>query len=260
VRDADYVKTGVASGAKLPAMISHMLRPLLPTIAAALTLLSCTTPPEPYAPAAEESVKPGINDSFLVEDLDVANYVERFEGESREVFAHRQNIVDAIGLAPGQTVADIGAGTGPFLDPFARAVGADGTVYAVDLAPDFVAHLTQRAIDEGHPQVEARLCKENSVELPPASIDAAFMCDVYHHFEFPRSTMGSLHYALRAGGQVVIVDFERIPGVSSEWTLGHVRVGKDEVIAEFESFGFDFVEELAIEGLEENWAARFRKL
>ncbi len=186
-------------------------------------------------------------------------FVERFEGESREVFAHRQNIVDAIGLSAGQAVADIGAGTGPFLDPFARAVGTDGKVYAVDVAPDFVEHLAQRAIDEGLEQVEARLCKENSAELPPASIDAAFMCDVYHHFEFPRSTMGSLHRALRPGGQVVIVDFDRIPGVSREWILDHVRAGKDEVVAELDSFGFEFVEELDIEGLEENWAVRFKK-
>lgn len=71
--------------------------------------------------------------------------------------------------------------------------------------------------------------------------------------------MGSLHYALRTGGQVVIVDFERIPGVSREWTLGHVRAGKAEVIAELDRFGFDLLEELHIEGLEENWAARFQK-
>ncbi len=240
-------------------MNSNTLPNLAATFAAALTQFSCASPPAPPAPAPEESVKPGINESFLAEELDVENFVERFEGESREVFAQRQHIVDAIGLQPGQAVADIGAGTGAFLDPLARAVGAEGTVYAVDIAPDFVAHLARRAVDEGHPQIEARLCKEDSVELPRDSIDAAFLCDVYHHFEFPRHTMGSLHDALRAGGQVVIVDFERIPGVSREWTLGHVRAGKDEVIGELESFGFDLVEELDIEGLEENWAARFER-
>lgn len=240
-------------------MKSHTFPTLIATIAATFALSACAGTAKTYEPAPEESVKPGINDSFLAEELDVENYVERFEGESREVFAHRQEIVDAIGLEPGQVVADIGAGTGPFIDPFARAVGTSGTVYAVDVAPDFVAHLAQRAVDENHPQVEARLCKENSVELARESIDAAFMCDVYHHFEYPRSTMGSLHYALRDGGQVVIVDFDRIPGVSRDWILGHVRAGKEEVIAEVESFGFEFVEDLEIEGLEENWAARFRK-
>ena len=107
--------------------------------------------------------------------------------------------------------------------------------------------------------VEARLCSENSADLPADSIDLAFLCDVYHHFEFPRNSMGSLHHALRDGGEVVIVDFERIPGVSREWILGHVRAGKAEVFAELDSYGFELVEELAFDELEENWVARFRK-
>ena len=214
---------------------------------------------EPRVPAAEESVKPGINDSFLADELDVDRFVKRFEGESREVFAHRRDIVAAIAPPAGSDVADIGAGTGPFLAPFSEAVGPTGTVVAVDIAPDFVEHLTRRAADEGLTNVTASLCSEDSVDLPPASLDLAFICDVYHHFEYPRSTMGSLHRALRAGGEVVIVDFERIPGVSRAWTLEHVRAGKDEVIAELDDFGFDLVEELDVEGLEENWVARFRK-
>ena len=222
-----------------------------------VALVACAS--APYEPAPEESVKPGINESFLEKELDVRDYIERFEGESREVFAHRQGLVDAIGLDPGQTVADVGAGTGPFIGPFAEAVGRGGKVYAIDIAPDFVEHLRRRAIEEGYAQVEARRCRENSVDLPQDSIDVAFICDVYHHFEFPRSSMGSLHYALRDGGEVVIVDFERIPGVSREWILGHVRAGKSQVIAELDEYGFDLVEELDVEGLEENWVARFRK-
>lgn len=226
----------------------------------ALTWLAggCTTPQEPaYTPPAEESVRPGVNDSFLADDLDVQTFVERFEGESREVFAQRFAIVEAMGLRAGATVADVGSGTGAFLEPLAGAVGPRGKVLALDIAPPFVARLAERAKREGLAQVEARLCGENSVDLPAHSIDAAFLCDVYHHFEFPRSTMGSIHHALRDGGEVVIVDFERIPGVSSEWTLGHVRAGKDEVVAEMASFGFELVELLDVPGLRENWVGRF---
>ena len=222
--------------------------------------IGCASPaPQAYAPPAEESVRPGVNDSFLASDLDVDSFVERFEGESREVFAQRGAIVDAMGLRPGAVVADVGSGTGAFLSALAGAVGPKGKVLALDIAPPFVERLAERARSEGLPQVEARLCGENSVELPARSIDAAFICDVYHHFEYPRSTMGSIHHALRDGGQVVIVDFERIPGVSSEWTLGHVRAGKDEVVAEMASFGFALVEELEIPGLRENWVGRFHK-
>lgn len=224
------------------------------------SLVACAGPgATSEAAPPETSVKPGINESFLNPDLNVGEYVERFEGESREVFAHRQELVDAVGLQPGQSIADVGAGTGPFVGLFAQAVGAGGRVYALDIAPNFVEHLAQRAKDEGHPQVQARLCLEDSVDLPAGSIDKAFICDVYHHFEFPRSTMGSLHSALREGGEVVIVDFERIPGVSREWILGHVRAGKDEVVAELDSFGFDLVEEIQVDGVVENWIGRFRK-
>lgn len=224
-------------------------------------LAACTSAPPrdsaPFVPAEESSVKPGINDNFKAEDLDVGTFVERFEGESREVFANRARIVDAIGLRAGDDVVDVGAGTGAFLDALATAVGPDGTVYAIDIAPKFVERLAERAREEGHANVVARLCSENSVDLPADSVDVAFICDVYHHFEYPRNTMASLAHALRDGGEVVIVDFERIPGVSREWILGHVRAGKDEVFAEMDAFGFELVEELDV-GLEENWTARFR--
>lgn len=221
--------------------------------------VACESAPERYEPAPEESVKPGINDSFLDPEMDVDRFVERFEGESREVFFARETIVAAIGLEGGEDVVDVGAGTGPFLAPFSRAVGDEGSVLGIDIAQGFVDHMNQRAQDEGLGNVSAQLCSENSVDLPRNSVDLAFICDVYHHFEYPRSSMGSLHYALRPGGEVVIVDFERIPGVSREWILGHVRAGKEEVFAEMDSFGFDLVEEFDHEELKENWAARFRK-
>lgn len=232
---------------------------------AAISLVGCTgttgarTASSPEVARAEESVKPGINDSFLNPDLNVGEFIERFEGESREIFAERKAIAQAVRLQPGDRIVDVGAGTGPFIGLFAAAVGARGKVYAIDIAPNFVDHLAKRAQQEGFPQIEARLCSEKSVDLPEGSLTHAFICDVYHHFEFPRTTMGSLHSALRPGGEVIIVDFERIPGVSREWTLDHVRAGKNEVFAEMRQFGFDLVEEIAIAGLRENWVARFRK-
>ena len=225
----------------------------------ALALVACETPAKVYKPVHEDSVRPGINDSYLREDLDVEAFVQRFEGESREIFLARTNIVAAMALEPGMDVADIGAGTGPFLALFSREVGRSGSVVAVDIAQGFVDHMNARIAAEGLANARAQLCRENSVDLPPHSIDVAFVCDVYHHFEYPRNSMASIALALRPGGQVVIADFERIPGVSSEWVLGHVRAGKQQVIAELDSYGFDLVEELEVEGLQENWLARFRK-
>ena len=207
-------------------------------------------------PAAEESVRPDANKQFLVPDLDVAHYTEVFEGEAREIATSKVAIADAIGLEPGMEVADVGAGTGLFLELLAERVGAEGKVWELDIAQPFVDHLRARAAKGGYTQVEARLNGERSIELPPDSLDVAFLCDVYHHFEYPRSTMASIHSALRPNGSLVIVDFERVPGKSRPWVLNHVRTGKEEVLAELASFGFELVEEVPIEGLAENYFVR----
>jgi ubiquinone/menaquinone biosynthesis C-methylase UbiE len=154
-------------------------------------------------------------------------------------------------------VADIGAGTGLFAPLLSKAVGPDGTVYAVDIVKDFLAHIERRAAEAGLRNVRTVLCTERSAELPPASIDAAFICDTYHHFEFPRSTMASIRRALRPGGEIVLVDFKRIPGTSSEWILNHVRAGQETVTAEIEAAGFSKIEEIGL--LRDNYILRFRR-
>jgi predicted methyltransferase len=90
-------------------------------------------------------------------------------------------------------------------------------------------------------------------------VDVAFVCDTYHHFEYPFTTLASIHAALRPGGELIIVDFKRIEGESREWVMDHVRAGQDEVTNEVTSAGFERVEELKVDGLEENYMLRFRK-
>jgi len=208
---------------------------------------------------AEQSVRPGLNENFLSEDLDVERYVGIFEGESREISVRREAIVDALELAPGMAVADVGAGTGLFLAPFAERVGEEGKVYAVDISPKFIEHLRDRVRKEELEQVTVVLGRERSVELREASVDLAFVCDTYHHFEYPHSTLASLHRAIRPGGTLVVVDFVREPGRSRDWVLGHVRAGKKEFTREIEAAGFELVREVPVEGLDENYLLRFSR-
>lgn len=225
-----------------------------------LLVLGCRqVEPIPPTPVEETSVKPGINEGYLDPEMDIDAMVRRFEVESREIAAQRDDIVVAIEARPGDRLADIGAGTGLFLEPLAEAVGADGRLYAVDIAAPFVGFLSQRAAKLGLTQVEPRLCSERSVDLPADSIDVAFVCDVYHHFEYPMSSLASIHSALSSGGRLVIVDFERIPGVTREWILNHVRAGKEEVIAEVEAAGFRLLEEKQVAGLSENYFIVFER-
>jgi ubiquinone/menaquinone biosynthesis C-methylase UbiE len=209
------------------------------------------------APAQEKSVRPGINKDF--ENPDVKDFIGKFEGESREIFTQRKEIVAACKIKASMSVADIGAGTGLFTRMFAKEVGDQGKVYAVDIAPKFIEHIEKTCRDAGIKNVTGVVCTADHVKLPPKSIDLAFICDTYHHFEFPFKTMASLHEALRPGGQVILIDFQRIEGKSREWVLGHVRAGQDVVLKEITQSGFRVVREEKL-SLKENYCVRFEKI
>lgn len=206
--------------------------------------------------AQETSVAPGINKNF--ENPDVEEYIVRFEGESREVYAHRHEILEALALEPGMDVGDIGAGTGFFSLMIADAVGPEGRVYAVDIAKNFVDHINTISRESGRTNIEGVVCDERSARLPENSIDLAFICDTYHHFEYPFDTLKSLHDALRPGGRIIIVDFVRIKGLSTDWTLDHVRNGMGGVIDELQEAGFDFVRKTPT-GMKEQYVIEFVK-
>ena len=230
-----------------------MKRPLL------LLALTSLTSSAKEAPAPETSVKPGINQNFLDPELKVDEWLQKFEVESREVFHHRKELLAACGVKPGMVVADIGAGTGLYTRIFAEAVGDKGWVYAVDINPKFLEHIQTRAKQEGQADITSVLCPEDSVSLPSASVDVAFICDVYHHFEYPKSTMDSLVRAMKLGAILVLVDFERIEGVTSDWIMSHCRAGKDVFRKEIEDAGLTWVEEVKFDGVKENYVLKFRK-
>ncbi len=217
-------------------------------------------PPTPRAalPRAEKSVRPGINAEYLQPKVDVQTWVERFEKEGREIYERRQEIVATVKVQPGWIVADIGAGTGLFTPMLAGATGPSGKVFAVDIVPDFLKHIEARLAQSGVTNVQTVLCTERSVELPTNSIHLAFICDVYHHFEFPKSSLASLHRALKDDGQLFLIEFKRIPGISSDWVMNHVRAGQAVFTVEIESAGFNQVEEIPL--LKDNYVLRFKKV
>lgn len=222
----------------------------------AFALLSVTLVPLPLF-AQEKSVKPGINDQFRKPD--VTKFVERFEGESREVFDKREKVMEALAIRPGMTVADVGAGTGLYTRLFSRAVGKEGKVVAVDIAREFLDHIEKTAKDQKLENISTLLGKDVSTELPPASVDLVYVCDTYHHFEYPARVLDSIHKGLKDGGRLVVIDFIREPGVSSDWVMGHVRAGQPVVEKEIAQAGFHKVDEK--KGLmKENYLIVFEKV
>jgi ubiquinone/menaquinone biosynthesis C-methylase UbiE len=156
-------------------------------------------------------------------------------------------------------VADVGAGTGLFTRMFSPIVGESGKVYAVDISAEFVAHVEKIAREQKLGNIIGVVCKPDSAELPPGSVDLAFICDTYHHFEFPVKTMKSIQRALKPKGQVVLIDFHRIQGVSSDWIISHVRAGQEAFAQEIIDAGFRQIEEKK-DLLKESYFLRFEKV
>ena len=222
--------------------------------------LSCVTAFAQTPPPVEGGKKiPEQNKQFQDSSLDVESYKNRFETESREVFANRNALVAALKLKPGQRVADVGAGTGAFTQPMLQAVTATGHYFAVDISPRFLELIRKRADEAGQMNLTTVLGSVNHTTLPANSIDAAFICDTYHHFEKPASVMGSLFNAMKKGGTLVVVDFIREPGKSSAFSLEHIRASQAVFRQEIEAVGFRFKEDVKVEGLKENYCMRFVK-
>ena len=207
--------------------------------------------------AQDKSVRPGINDNF--KSPNVQEWIGRLETESREPFVRRNEIVAATGIKPGDIVADIGAGTGLFTALFAARVGPQGQVYAVDIALSFLAHISETAKKQGITNITPVLGQQDSISLLANSIDAAYVCDTYHHFEFPQKTLASVHRALKPNGRLVIVEFHKVAGVTTPDRMEHVRAAQDVVEKEVAAAGFRKVSQPAVAGLKENYVIIFQR-
>jgi ubiquinone/menaquinone biosynthesis C-methylase UbiE len=191
--------------------------------------------------ADEQSIRPGVNQKY--ENPNWKQWVNTFERRGREVYEMRHAIVAATGVRPGMSVADIGAGTGLFTRLFAPAVTPEGKVYAVDISKTFIDNILRTCREQGLSNVEGIVNSPRDVGLPADSIDLAFITATYHHFEYPVSTLASIHRALRTGGKLVIIDFRRDPRISSKWVMKHVRGDKTTVIREIQAAGFHLLED-----------------
>lgn len=207
------------------------------------------------AHADEQNVNPGINQHY--QDAQYQQWLSTFEWSGREVYDRRQDVLQALELKEGMDIADIGAGTGFYSLLFAEQAGKSGNVFAVDVTDDFVRNIERRAAENNLKNIHAVLSEQKNTRLGADSIDMAFVCNTYHHFEYPQSMLASIHRALRPGGTLVIIDYRKHHGTSSSWVMSHVRSGKQSVIKEIEQAGFKLHSESDI--LKENYFLRFVK-
>lgn len=238
-------------------MISGLLSGRRTALLAAvlLAVVACGAKPE----KSDEEQPAPVSDPYPNEPVNVDLWLERLEVGSRELFSARMNVADAISLEPGMRIADLGAGTGLYTLIFAEKVGPQGVVYAVDIAPRFLTLINQRADDLGFDNVVSVLSRPDSITLPPDSIDAVFIADTYHYFDDPAALMRTVYDALKPGGALYIVDFKLADGASPPPEKRHVRFGESGLRAEIESFGFTFAGDIPVEGLADNYMAKFTR-
>jgi len=207
------------------------------------------------ANVAEKNANPEINRHY--QDAKFQDWVGVFERSGREVYDRRHDVVQALNLKPGMNIADIGAGTGFYSLLFAQKVGKAGTVFAVDVTDDFILNINRRASEKNLKNIHGVLSNQKDTLLAPDSVDMAFVCDTYHHFEYPQTMLTSIRRALRPGGELIIIDFRKQPRISSSWVMSHVRTNKEMVIKEIEQAGFKLQSESDM--LKTNYFLRFVK-
>ncbi len=148
-------------------------------------------------------------------------------------------VVDSLGLAPDDVVADIGAGTGYFTFRMAERV-PEGGVYAVDIQPEMLDIIAERAKREGLENVEAVQGTVSDPNLPDDSVDLALIVDAYHEFSHPREMMQGLVRALRPGGRVVLVEYR---GEDASVPIKELhKMTEAQVRRELEAVGLRWVE------------------
>jgi ubiquinone/menaquinone biosynthesis C-methylase UbiE len=137
-----------------------------------------------------------------------ADWSKTLESHDRVASLKMDEIVAKLRLKPGESVADIGAGSGLFEVPLAKAVSPGGKVYAVDIDEGFFPQIKRKA-DEAHVNnVETVLGKLTYPNLPSRNVDMVFLHDVLHHIQDRAGYLKSVAGYLKPGGRVVVIDYE----------------------------------------------------
>ena len=174
-----------------------------------------------------------------------ANVAKGLAAPDREARQHPREIVEAMGLKVGNSVADVGTGVGFMLPYLSHAVGDTGHVYAEDIQTDFLSQARSRAHLQNLSNVNFVLGTDRDPKLPAATMEGVLILDVYHHFDYPEAMLDHIRDSLLSDGRLVIVEFYKRPGAMGgadpNRALEHIRLDQDDLIKEVESNGFRLV-------------------
>jgi ubiquinone/menaquinone biosynthesis C-methylase UbiE len=164
-----------------------------------------------------------------------AAWLERPEREFEE---QPSKAIKALGIRPGQVVADVGAGSGYYTVRLAKQVGPNGRVYAADIQPEMIVHLQRRLERERIENVELVQATETNPRLPDGRFDLILMVDVYHELSRPQEVLRSLRSSLKPDGRLVLIEFRK----ESDWVpiREEHKMSVKEARMELEAEGYRF--------------------
>ena len=185
--------------------------------------------------AAQEAHGSGHDATVHHEFKDAARWAEMFDSPERHEWQLPGKVMRVVGVEEGESVADLGAGTGYFTQVLSVAVGSRGRVWAVDIEPEMLAHIEKRT-DLGPAKVVTVLAAPDDPKLPAGEVDLVLVVDTWHHLDRRLDYLARLQKTLTERGRVAIID----------WHAGELPVGpppgaklpREAVIAEFTKAGW----------------------
>jgi SAM-dependent methyltransferase len=144
-------------------------------------------------------------------------YLWLLERPERDAYQKPDQVMAALAFRPGERVADVGAGSGYFTRRVSRAVGAEGVVWAIDIAPEVLEYLEQRARREGLDNIRIQRVQADDPQLPPGGVDTILMVDTLHYVKDRAAYARKLRAGLAPGGRVVVIDFVPKPLEERPW-------------------------------------------
>jgi len=162
------------------------------------------------------------------------DWAKIFDDPARDEWQRPVALVESMKIAKGMTVADLGAGTGYFLPHLSKAVGPTGKVLGLDVEPDMVRYMKERATRDHLDNVTASVVAGDDPGLPKNSVDRILIVDTWHHIPERSAYAAKLKAALAKDGAVYIVDFTL---ESSHGPPKHHRIPAEKVVEELKSGG-----------------------
>lgn len=184
-----------------------------------------------------------------------ADWVKVLDNPERIAAMRVPDVVAALNLRQGDVVADLGAGSGPFVVAFANAVSPAGKVYAVEVDKDFFPFIEARAKAAGTPHVRTVLGEFTDPKLPASDVDVAFMHDVLHHIEKRPDYLRNLVKYLKPSARIAIIDYNAAS--SPHRDDPSMQVTSEQATAWLSALGFKPVETVKL--FSDKWFVIFRR-